>query len=130
MASPIRTTGFLLHLDKSEFVETWIKYLVPHVRGKKLKDKKEYEGDNEMIGVFSFWLQTVWTYPRELKELVFHQTKKNIRKDIRPKMRLVIVEETKFMTLKKEISIYFLYQQRDDRRKGEFEKKKCLLKIN
>ena len=52
MASPIRTTGFLLHLDKSEFVETWIKYLVPHVRGKKLKDKKEYEGDNEMIGVF------------------------------------------------------------------------------
>ena len=45
-------TRSLLHLNESDLVGTWIRCFAAHARAKKLKDNKEYGGENEITDLF------------------------------------------------------------------------------
>ena len=137
LASSIGSIGFLLHLDKPDFIEIWIRCFSP------LKSIKEIGGENEFTGLF---LATVccevimkislMTYPRELSEQTFNQIK-IILMNVRPQKKRVITKRTKFKSLKRtrknlwtfyigyetpEIIINFLHRLRDASRFCEFER--------
>ena len=89
MALPI---GCLTTLDDPEYVETWI------------SDRRSEGEQNEITDMFlatagckGIQKVSMMVYPRNLEELTFKEIGKVIKRNIRPKKRLVITERTKFL---------------------------------
>ena len=64
-------------------------------------------------------------YPTNLEDLTFEKINQIIRRNMRPKKRLVVVEKTKFMLIKQESDepiIKYLHRLRNTNRNCEFEK--------
>lgn len=101
MVSPI---GSLNALEAPEHVETWIRTFAAFARVKKLRDTKTEGGDNKITDLFLATAEckgvkkfSTMCYPSELEEMTFEEIVKVIKKNIRPKKRLVIAERTKFL---------------------------------
>ena len=129
MASPI---GSLNTLNDPELVETWIRCFAALARVKKLKDRKETGGDNEIMDLFlatagceAVKKIATMAYPTELEELTFEEIVKIINKNIRPKKKLVIAERTKFMETRQdpnESIIQYVHRLKVASKYCEFEK--------
>ena len=88
-----------MHRGEIDFVETWMRCFAVHANN-------ECRGENEITYLFlatagceAIMKISLTTYPRELEELTFNQIKKIFLKNIRPKKRLVVGGQTKFMAL-------------------------------
>lgn len=129
MASPI---GYQLSLEDSDFVDAWIRCFSASARSKKLKDNKEKGGENEITDLFlatagceAIMKVSTMAYPTNLENLTFEKISQIIRRNMRPKKRLVVAKRTKFMLLKQEIDepiIKYLHRLRNASRYCEFEK--------
>ena len=92
------------HTNDLEYVETWIRYFEALARVKKLRDRQSEGEQKEITDMFLATvgykaIQKVSTIanPRNLEELTFKEIGKVIKRNIRPKKRLVISERTKFL---------------------------------
>ena len=101
MASPI---GCLTSLDDPKYVETWIRCFDALARVKKLRDRRSEGEQNEITDMFFATagceaIQKVSTmaYSRNQEELIFKEIGEVIKRDIRPKKRLVVAKRTKFL---------------------------------
>ena len=108
MASPI---GYLTTLN-DEYVETWIRCFKALARVKKLRDRRREGEQNEITDMFLATvgceaIQKVSTmvYPRNLEKLTFKEIGTVIKRDIKPKKRLVIAERIKFLETRPNESI-------------------------
>ena len=95
----------LTTLDDPEYVE--IRCFEALARVKKLIDRRSEGEQNEITDMFratAGWeaIQKVSTiaFPRNLEELTFKEIGEVIKRNIRPKKRLVIAERTKFLEKK------------------------------
>ena len=107
MASPI---GYQLSLEDPYFVDTWLRCFAPKARTKKLKDDKEKERENEITDLFlataeceAIMKVSIMAYPTKLENLSFEKISQVIRRNMRPKKRLVMAEKTKFMSMKQKM---------------------------
>ena len=107
MALPI---GCQLSLEDPDFVDTWLQCFAVSTRTKNLKDNKEKGGENEITDLFlatpgSKAIMKVFNmvYPINLEDLTIEKISQIIRRNMRPKKRLVMVERTKFISMKQEI---------------------------
>ena len=124
--------GYQLSLKNPDFVNTWLRIFAASARTKKLKDDKENGGENKFTVLFlatagSEVIMKVSTManPTNLEDLTFEKISRIIKRNMRPKKRLVMVERTKFMSMKQEIDeliIKYLHRLRSARRYCEFEK--------
>ena len=105
MASPI---GYQLSIKDSDFVDTWLQCFAVSAITKKLKDNKEKRAENEITDFFSATagckaIILSMAYPTNLKDLTFEKISQIIRRNMRPKKRLVMEERRKFMSMKQKI---------------------------
>ena len=129
MASPTKNE---LSLEEPEYVETWIRCFAANARTRKLKDNKERGGENEITDLFlatagceAVMKISTMAYPRNLEDLTFEEISQVIRKNMRPKKKLVVAERTKFMATKQEYGepiIKYLHRIKHASRFCEFEK--------
>ena len=104
MALPI---GCLNILDDPEYVETWIRCFEVLARVKKLKERQSEEEQNEITDMFltttgceAIQRVSMMAYPKNLEELTFKEIGEVIKRNIRPKKRLIIAERTKFLEIR------------------------------
>ena len=129
IASPI---GCLTTLNDAEYVETWIRCIEALARVKKLRDRRSRVKQNEITDMFLSTaackaIQRVSTmaYPRNLEELTFKEISKVIKRNIRPKNRLVIAERTKFLETRQqpdESIVRLIHRLKESARFCEFER--------
>ena len=115
--------GCLARLDDPEYVETWIKCLGALARVKKLRDRRSEGEENEITVVFLTTagceaIQKISTmaYPRNLEELTFQEISEVIKRNIRPKKKLVIAERRKFLETRQhpdESIVQFVHQLKE-----------------
>ena len=94
MASPI---GYALVFEDPEDVDTWMRCFAANARSKKLKDNKKQRGENEIADLFmanagceAIMKVVTIVYPREVEEMTFGEISQVIKRNMRPKKRLVI----------------------------------------
>ena len=129
MASSI---GYQLSLEDPDFVDTWLRCFVASARTKMLKDDKEKGGENEIMDVFlakagceAIMKVATMAYPTNMEDLTFEKITQIIRRNMRPKKRLVVAKRTKFMSMKQEIDepiIKYPHRLRNASRYCKFEK--------
>ena len=129
MASPI---GSLTRLDEPDYVEAWLDCFSAMTRNKKWQDKVESDGTNEITNQFMAYAGCeaimrlkVMVYPRDIQRMSFREIEQAIRKDVRPKKKLVIAERTKFLSTKQnpgESVRNYIHRLKQASRFCEFEK--------
>ena len=129
MASSI---GILTRLEEPDYVEMWLKSFAAHARSKKLQDKKNIGGENEITDLFLASARceanmrvAVMLYPKDLEDLTFEEIAHIIRNNLRPKKKSVIVERTKFLSMKQnpnETARNYIQRLKKASRFCEFEK--------
>ena len=102
------------------------------VRVKKLRDRWSEGEQNEITDMFlatagckAIQKVSMMAYPRNLEELTFKEIGKVIKRNIRPKKRLVIAERTKFLETRQhpdESIVQFVHQLKERSRYCEFER--------
>ena len=129
MASSI---GYQLSLEDFHFVDTWLRCFAASARTKKLKGNKKKGGEKEITDLFLATARSeaiikvcTMVYPTNLKDLIFEEISQIIRRNMRPKKRLIVAERTNFMSKKQQIDgpiIKYLHHLRNASRNYEFEK--------
>ena len=129
MASPI---GCLTTLDDPEHVETWISCFEALARVKKVRDRRNEGEQNEITDIFlatagceAIQKVSTMSYPRNLEEMTFKEIREVIKKNTRPKKRLVIAERTKFLETRQhpdESIVQFVHRLKERARYCEFER--------
>ena len=129
MVSPI---GCLTTLNNTEYVETWIRCFEVLARVKKLRDRQSEGEQNEITDMFlstagckAIQRVSMMAYPRNLEELTFKEISKAIKRNIRPKKRLVIMKITQFLETRQhpdESIVQFIHQLKERARYCKFEK--------
>ena len=107
MASPI---GLLTRLEEPDYVEAWLDCFAALSRNRKWQDKIGSDGTNEITDQFMAYAGSeaimkikVMVYPRVVEKMSFREIEQAIRKDVRPKKKLVIAERTKFLSTKQNL---------------------------
>ena len=129
MASSI---GPLTRLDEPDYVETWLECFAAFARVKEWQDERRDDGTNEITNHFmasagceAIMKIKVIVYPRVLEKMTFREIEQAIRKDVRPKKKLVIAERTKFLSTKQnpgETARNYVHRLKQASRFCEFEK--------
>ena len=129
MASPLST---LTNFEDPDYVEAWLDCFSAITRNKKWNDKVESDGTNEITNQFMAYAGCeaimrikVMVYPRDIQRMSFQQIEQAIRKDVRPKKKLVIAERTKFLSTKQnpvESVRNYIHRLKQASRFCEFEK--------
>ena len=129
MASPI---GCLTTLDNSEYMEIWIRCFEVLAWVKRLRDRRSQMEQNEITDIFLATagceaIQKVSTmvYQRNLEEMTFKEIGMVIKRNIRPKKKLVIVEKTKFLETRRHLDesiIQFEHRLKERARYCEFKR--------
>ena len=121
-----------MSLEDPDFVDTWLRSFDVSARTKKLKDDQEKGGENENTDLFlatagceAIIKVSTMAYPTNQEVLTIEKISQIIRRNMRPKKRLVVAERIKIMSMKLEIDepiIKNLHCQRNASRYCEFEK--------
>ena len=129
MASPI---GSLTRLEEPDYVEAWLDCFAALSRNKKWQDQVESDGTNEITNQFMAYAGCeaimkikVMVFPRDIQRMSFREIEQAIRKDVRPKKKLVIAERTKFLATKQnpgESVRNYIHRLKQASRFCEFEK--------
>ena len=124
--------GCLTTLNDPEYVEIWIRCFEALARVKKLRERDKAKRNKMKLDMFLATatykaIQRVSTmaYPRNLEELTFKEIAKVIKRNIRPKKRLVIIERTKFLETKQKPNksiIWFVHRSKERGRYCKFER--------
>ena len=129
MASPI---GSLTRLEEPDYVEAWLDCFAALSRNRKWQDQVESDGTNEITNQFMAYAGCeaimkikVMVFPRDIQRMSFREIEQAIRKDVRPKKKLVIAERTKFLATKQnpgESVRNYIHRLKQASRFCEFEK--------
>ena len=113
--------GCLTRLDNCKYVETWIRCFEALARIKKLRDRRSEGEQNEMTDMFpttagckAIQKVSMMAYLRNLEELTFREIGEVIKRNIRPKKRLVIAERTKSFRKQDSALMSLLYNSYTD----------------
>ena len=102
--------GYQLSLVDPDFVDTWLQCFAAGTRTKKLEDDKEKRGENEIennflatAGCKSIRKVSTMAYSTNLEDLTLEKISQILRRNTWLKIRLVVIERTKFMSMKQEL---------------------------